>query len=68
MPKIFKILIETENGADWNRARKLFDEAYEGMPMTTPYKFEVKISNAWSRTVEANRDEKWFETLGERSE
>ena len=24
--------------------------------MTTPYKYETKIINAWSRNVEANRD------------
>lgn len=54
MPKIYRIFLETEDVDNWNDARKIFDG--ENSPMTTPYRFEVRIINAWSRNVDANRD------------
>ena len=58
MPKIYRILIETEDVDNWMDARKIFDS--KDSPMTTPYKYETKIINAWSRNVEANRDWKYI--------
>ena len=56
MAKIYRIFVETENVEDWVKAREIFDG--DNTPMTTPYRYEVKQINAWSREVVVNREPK----------
>lgn len=55
---IYKLLIETHCFEDWEKAREFFDNP-KTSPMTQPYKFDIKASDAW-RTVNANRDEEYM--------
>tara|TARA_B100001167_G_scaffold190385_1_gene157000 strand:+ start:568 stop:768 length:201 start_codon:yes stop_codon:yes gene_type:complete len=56
---IYQILIETHCYEDWEKARKFFDNP-KTTPMTQPYKYNIKASNAW-RTVNANRDQEYID-------
>ena len=55
---IYQILIETNCLEDWEKARKFFDNP-NTTPMTQPYRFDIKASDAW-RKVKANRDEEYM--------
>ena len=54
MAKIYRVFIETEDADNWNELREIIDGPCS--PMTTPYRMEIKIINAWSRNVDVNRD------------
>ena len=55
---IYKLLIETNCYEDWQRIRDIFDDP-TSTPMTEPYRFDIKASNAW-REIKLNRDEEYM--------
>ena len=55
---IYKLSLETHSFEDWEKAREFFDNP-KTSPMTQPYRFDIKASDAW-RKVKANRDEEYM--------
>ena len=56
---IYTIKIETYDPQDFNMVRAIFDHDLTH-PMNHPYRFEAKAINAWSRTININRDEEFI--------
>ena len=55
---IYQIKIETNSQEDWSRLRGIFDNPLTH-PMYSPYRYDAKAINAWSRQIKINRDEEF---------